>query len=478
MSRLAAHLGPFYERIRGDIFEFCKALNYLPTHQQRLVLNAVQRAQRGRGKRQIACKSGQGPGKTRLSVVVALWRALQFKDSLVIVTAPTKRQLSELWLGEARRLLGQADPVLRKLVEITESKIIIAGRRDWGIRVETASSAEAFQGRHETHLTYICDEASGVDRSIIEVIIGTLKNEDHLFLMIGNPNTRECAFFDCFNSQQEFWHTITLNAEETPKSAWFDPATNEKIAAVFGRESDVYRVRVKGEFPKSDPNCVMSSEDLHACSRNRMLDFVRVPRWVGQPHSAPARQFGIDLARFGSDESVIARRSGNALVELEFYAKQEPSTVVDRAFRMQLEAGWKDKETWFVPDAGGLGQGVMSKFHDARKQTLEFHSNGVAGVSMFDNRITEAYFGFAKLASARSCYIPADNRLILQLSTRQYKITKDGKIALESKDEYKRRGHDSPDRADAVVLAFYDSVTIHGQSARAPEAKRIGARVA
>lgn len=49
-----------------------------------------------------------------------------------------------------------------------------------------------------------------------------------------------------------------------------------------------------------------------------------------------------------------------------------------------------------------------------------------------------------------------DNDMVAQFSCRKYKLTSRGKILLESKEEMKARGINSPDRADAVALSCYE----------------------
>lgn len=289
-------------------------------------------------------------------------------------------------------------------------------------------------------------------------------------------NTRDCAFFDCFNSQRHRWATLTLNAEESPIVS---RENIEHMREVYGEDSDVYRIRVLGEFPHMDPNCVISSEDCErATDKRRFLECMKMHRSNG---GGLAKQFGIDLARFGSDESVIYRRLGNAVMpDWRTFSKVEPGHVIEHAFKMQSEAMWSDKECWYVPDAGGMGQGVMSKLYDARKQVFEFHTQGASSKPDYANRMTEAWFHVADLFKKGHIYIPKDNRLIQQLSTRQYHITKKGKLIVESKEEYKKRSTDeegaSPDRADALVMAFYDQVVVRGQVSGAPAGKTVGIR--
>ena len=442
-------------------------MHFKPNSQQKKLFDAVMRAERGTGPLKIAVKSGQGTGKTACSVSVGLWRTIKALDAMTILTAPTMRQCNEVWLAECRRLLEHADPILKALIEVTKTKVYVAGRPDWGVKTVTASKEENAQGFHERNMTIICEEASGISRAIIEQFKGTASNPNCLFLMIGNPNTRDCAFFDCFHSQKKDWATLTFNAEETPESEWFSSQRNRDLEAEFGRDSDVYRVRVLGEFPHTDPNCVISPEALELCTDRRLMVPCSVlPRDGG---TTPARQFGLDFARFGSDESTLYQRVGNSIVEGHHFSHVEPARVVEKAFRMQAAQFWKDKDCWYVGDAGGMGQGVMHLFHDAGKQVFEFHNGSRATGPMYENKITEAWFNLAKLAKEKKCFIPRDPLLIRQLSNRQYYITKKNKLVLETKEEYVNRGHESPDRADGCVLAFWDRMIMGGNFATRQE---------
>lgn len=461
-TRQGRQLAGMYAAFRDDIYKLCSALNFEPTWQQRLVLDAVMRAANKTGPKRIAVKSGQGPGKTTISAVTSLWRCFRHVDALTVLTAPTMEQCKENFLKECRRLHGEADPLLQQLFEVTKTRVIFARRPDWGVKLKASTKPENAQGKHNENMSIIVDEASGVDREILEQYEGTLTNEDALMLLIGNPNTRDCGFFDCFNSLRHRWHCITLNAEESPIVS---KENIEYIAEKYGRDSDVYRVRILGEFPLMDPNCVMSSEDLEACTRNDRIRCALVPTRRGDKFEI-AKQFGLDFARYGDDENVAYRRSGLALVEELVLRKTDPSILVAGTFRAQKRAHWTDSDTVFVADAGGMGQGTMHLFYGAKKRVVEFHNNGRARDSKtYDNKITEAFFQMAAHAKARRLYIPTDPRLIQQLSNRQYHMTKDGKIIIETKDDYKKRGFPSPDRADAAVMAYYDQVVVDGQTA-------------
>jgi phage terminase large subunit len=465
----------FYSAISTDIFKFAEALRFTPTQQQVELFQAIQDAKLGTGPRRLACKSGQGPGKTAASVIGGLWCSFLDVDALTVVTAPTMRQLRDVWLAEARRRVERAEPIIKKLFTVTKSKIEICGRPDWGVKLVTASREENAQGYHEENMTVIAEEASGIPREIITQFKGTLSNQNSLFLQIGNPNTRDCAFFDCFNSQRHLWRTMTWNAEDTARDhpEILDPTRNAELEEEFGRDSDVYRIRVLGEFPHSDPNCVISSEELeHVCGREYILAASQYHRPM-ECGGGLARQIGLDFARYGGDESTIYRRSGNAIPEWAFFAHTDPSEVVARAFRMQVDAGWHNQETMYVADAGGMGQGIMHKFYDADKRVLEFHNGGrPIDSKRYENRITEGWFHLARLVRARACALPKDNQTIQQLSGRRYYTNKKGKLVLETKDEYMKRGFNSPDRGDGIVYAMYDHVEAVGHHSGIRESDR------
>jgi hypothetical protein len=464
MGRNSNRYEEFFRRIRENVFEFCKAFGWEPTWQQEEVLKIAQLERDlspTKRKKRIAVKSGQGPGKTEGSVILAKWRTIQYVNALTIVTAPTMRQGKEVWLSTARRLMEKAHPILKKLIRVTKSKIEFGGLHDWAIKLATATKAEALQGFHQEHLTFIADEASGVERDIIEQILGTLTNEDSLFLAIGNPNTQDCAFYDMFNMQRAYWHTFTMNAEESPI---VDQENVRRLELQFGRHSDVYRVRVLGEFPYMDPNTVMSAEDLEYCTKTDPYQCAL--------DGGRRRFFGIDFARFGDDESVIYQRTGMCVTDHKVFVKKDPNDVLYEAFRMQRDSSWKNEECWYVADAGGMGQGVMKRFYENYKRVHEFHNGGIPWDPQYGDKITEAYFLFATFARARRLHIPSDNSLIQQLSTRQYFLNRKGKIVLEEKKEYKKRTEFSPDRADAIVMAFYDVVGAEAQMARTGRGKK------
>ena len=58
---------------------------------------------------------------------------------------------------------------------------------EWFAVARTASKPDALQGFHAEHVLYIIDEASGVDDTIFEPVLGALSTPGARLLMCGNP---------------------------------------------------------------------------------------------------------------------------------------------------------------------------------------------------------------------------------------------------------------------------------------------------
>lgn len=444
---------------QANIFDYCKLLNFKPTWQQEEAFHIVQTendSPPSKRLKRLAIKSGQGPGKTAAASVIGSWRAMRFRDAQTIITAPTLRQVKDVYMAELRRVIHNADPELQQAYKLSSFRLTIAGRQDWGIRAVTSNKQENIQGNHQKRMSFVFDEASGIPRPIWETVKAGLTNEDSFLLAIGNPNDTDTGFHDCFYSNADEWHKLTWNAEEAP---YVDKVNIKKIEKEYGRESDVYRVRVLGEFPRQDPSSIMSFEDLLECSKNRLDVLAREPIGEGEVQKVIA----IDIARKGGDESVATFRLGSAVLKMLIYVKREPADVIRAAFATQHDLGWKDSECIYTLDANGIGQGVLFLLYEAGKRVYEFHSNATPmQPHKYKDKASEAHFELRALVKERRVCLPSDRLTLYQLSKRKFDMKK-GLIVVENKDEYKKRiGTDesmSPDRADSVVMAFYPFVT-------------------
>jgi len=392
---------------------------------------------------------------TLMVALSGFWRPLRGRDGQTLVTAPTGRQCRDVYLGEARRLLAAAPKWFQRMVDIKHDRMDFAGRKTWGVITATSANDRNMQGFHNHLLSVYLEEMSGLSDEMVEQCQGTLSNADSYLFAAGNPNLRACKMYKVFyGPEADEWELFHWNAEESPIA---DKRNQEKLAREYGRESDVYRVRVLGEFPRGNPEAIIDADALMECIGHDRPEMGMYRPMDGQ---RTHWQFGIDLARFGGDESVICLRRGQSVYALRTFMHAEPADVIDFAMEMQGELDIPDIDCTYVIDSGGLGGGALRDIHRARKRVHEFHNGGKSSSRDFDNKITEAWFWLRMLVKERAIFLPVDNKLHDQLIGRVYKLTDtEAKMRVRSKDEHRTLGLESPDRAEAVAYAFFPKVT-------------------
>lgn len=453
-----------YPAIRDDVYEFSYWCGMTPTGQQALLLDAVQR-----GDERIAVKSGQGPGKTTITTIVGGWWAIRWVNSTTLLTAPSMHLAQKVWIAEFARTMRKAHKKIKGYFQIEKSKIRVGKDekkyRDWLILPRTGASAEGIAGQHENHMNIIVEECSGMEDAIMETLFGTGSNEESdwnpdaepcSYLLIGNPTRCEGIFYRVFTDPRESkdWTCITFNAERSPIVS---KKKVDRERRIYGIHSAYYRARVLGEFPDSASNLLFRYEDLEACAKTPVKRAAQ--RLNGD------MQWGHDLARQGGDETVSYFRVGAAVINSRIWQGKkgfEPAHAVRWAFREDDKMEYVDTEEMVhCFDSVGVGQGVIIEFEEHGKNYFMFNA-GAKGSAQnarkFANQITEGWFWLARLVAEHRIYLPECPVLWQQLTSRRYETHRDGRWLIEPKLDYvKRLGKGSPDRADALVMCFYDT---------------------
>jgi hypothetical protein len=112
-------------------------------------------------------------------------------------------------------------------------------------------------------------------------------------------------------------------------------------------------------------------------------------------------------------------------------------------------------------DDDGVGGAVTDRTREVVREeglhieVIACHNGGIPeDKEHYEDWGTESWAHLRDLLQEGEVELINDEDLVGQLSTRKYTLTSKGKIKLESKKDMKKRGLSSPDRADAVVLAF------------------------
>ena len=407
--------------------------------------------------RRVAVKSGNGLGKDFTAAVAILWYLHGHDPGIVLSTAPTFRQVRHVLWRQVRALHRRAPDVLGGQLLDTRWELA-QDRYALGL---SANGADQFQGFHCENMFVVVDEAEGVAEPIYEAVEALMTSANPRLLLIGNPTTTYGAFHRAFHQESSIYHTITISALESPNvlaakviipglttADW----VKERVA-IWGPDSPVFRARVLGEFSDRSADGLLSVADIEAAARLSEATPTRAPEFA-MPTTVPARVvIGVDIARFGRDRSVITVRRGNVVEDIQVYPYIDTMALAGRVVVAVRE---RNPDLVNV-DEIGLGSGVVDRLQE---QGIPVHGFNSALPPVREtacaNRRAEGYWLLRQRFSHRNIRIPHDPELMAELSALRYTFNSSGKMLMESKDDIRKRGLASPDKADALMLAFWD----------------------
>lgn len=429
-----------------------------PDEYQAKVLNDLAYNEKQKRATKISVRSGHGVGKSTIESWAILWFLVTRPFPKILCTAPTAHQLHDILWAEASKWLRNSK-MLGDILEWTYEKIYLKGHREeWFAIARTSNKPDALQGTHAEHILIIIDEASGVPDVVFEPVLGTLSTNDAKLLMCGNPTQLAGFFYESHNDKKDLYITHVINGENSLR---VDREYIKLIAEMFGTDSDVYRVRVLGEFPKANPDSFISLDMINT-------DFID----IGDIYSI---DLGVDVARFGDDESVIATVFNKLrLSKLNIFQHNDTMELTGQVVNIikSLNKDYPDVRVNVKVDCDGLGVGLYDRLREVinekglNARAVECHFGAKGGkvrnsepISYFNS--TGIMWGLIRTKfKEKSLYIIEDSELINQLTNRKYFIESDGDIRLEKKEDMKKRGVHSPDRADALALALYEPPTL------------------
>lgn len=395
----------------------------------------------------IAVASGHGIGKSALVAWIILWAMSTVVDTKGVVTANTEAQLkTKTWseLAKWHRLCECGH-----WFELTATALYskeVGYEKTWRIDMVAWSekNTEAFAGLHNKgkRVLLIFDEASAIPDVIWEVADGALTDNDTeiIQLAFGNPTRSNGRFRDCFGRFKARWKTYQIDSRT---AAMTNKKQLDEWVEDYGIDSDFVKVRVLGQFPSADVNALFSRDAVEAAMKR-----VFTPRDI----SHAAKVLGVDVARQGGDDSVIAKRQG--LVIFPLIAMHIPDSQLVAA-KVNAEAtAWDGYvDATFVDASGGYGTGVVDKLRAMRHTCTEVYFNGKATDSRYFDKRSEMAFDLMNWVGNvdGGGSLPEDLKLKEELLALTYTFQGD-KFRLCAKDEVKAEIGRSPDRADACML--------------------------
>ncbi len=417
----------------SPVFFAREMLGIDPTPQQIQLLDAI--ADPGA---KVAVRSGHGTGKSTSLAIAALWFLCTRDSAKIPCTAPTAHQLQDIIWPEIRGLHARMSPWMQEQIHITSDKITIDGSTSFIVaRTSRPENPEALQGFHAPEMLFIIDEAAGIHDSIFEVARGALSTPGARVIMPGNPTKLTGYFYNAFHIARDAWTRLHFSCLDSPLVA---PNYAEEIAREYGEDSDMYRVRVLGDFPKHGILSIIPADRVDAALARKI------------PPDAVAyapKILGVDPAWEGSDRSVVVMRQGIWARVLLVARGLRGDELAARVINFQDTHG---ASCTFV-DKTGVGASCCDFLRSAGRTYTGISFGDKATGDRYMNRRAEIWWAMREWFET-DVALESHPDIKSDLIGPEYGIKDSGKIYLESKSDMRKRGLASPDIGDALALTF------------------------
>lgn len=406
-----------------------------------------------------AVQSCHGPGKSySASAAVAWWLAChKLGEAFAVTTAPSWPQVEAILWREMRRRHREGNLPGRITLDCQwhmgleggkkggpDEELIAMGRKPADYDEDT------FQGIHARYFMAVLDEACGIPDQLWNAVLSLATNENSRILAIGNPEDPNSRFATICKPNSG-WNVIKISAFDTPAFTgepvpdWLLESLVSKMWVAdrtrdWGEGSPIWTAKVKGEFPDVSDDYLFPPGLLERAFQNELTGLDK-------------GRFGVDLARYGDDRSVMYRNRGGQIRLAKWWSKKDTHES-----KLEIEAEMSRFGTKIIPatmDIIGLGAGPFDTLRAEGYEVAGFQgSERALDYKKFKNRRSEAYWGFRELMEQDLIDLDRnDEKLTAELTSIMWGVDSQGRIYVEPKEDIKERLGISPDSADAAVLS-------------------------
>lgn len=386
-----------------------------------------------------AIASGHGIAKSTTVSQLILWAFVTFPDCRGVVTANTEPQLKTKTWAELGKWFNLLNPLIREHFQLNATSLISRDKtteRTWRIDLIpwSKTNPQAFAGLHNkgNRLILVFDEASEIDDIIWETAEGAFSDADTqlMWFAFGNPTRNIGRFRECFDGRfAHFWHHTQIDSREVP-------ITNKKRIAelirAYGEDSDYVRIRILGQFPRQGLMEFFIAADIDAAMSPDREVYV---------DSATPLAIGVDVARYGANNSVIFPRRGRDARTLSRKVFHGLSTVelANHIFGCWTE--WRPDGIFI--DEGGVGGGVVDNCRAKQLYVVGVQFGGkddITGIAFNNSGERYANKRSAMAGAVRSWVrdggaLPNDPDLRTAMLAIRYVFNKKDEIQLVSKED-------------------------------------------
>lgn len=404
-------------------------------------------------------------------------------EAFVVTSAPTANQVRAILWREIGRMhaAGGLDGYVNQTewqmtMPAGNTELVAMGRKP------DEYNPTAFQGIHSRYVLYVFDEACGIPTALWDAADSIIANDFSKALAIGNPDVPGTEFFDICKPGSG-WKVHSISAFDTPNFTG-EKMDQKVLDQLIGKtyveerrrkwanrwywvdshgnrcevENGVRVVCPEGLNPQ-DTNPLWQSKVLGRFPEVAHLGGLIPLLWIKRAQEVNLEEkaergpneLGQDVGA-GGDESCVAHRRGPVVRII--HEDQNPDTMQTCGNLINLIK--TTGATVAKVDVIGIGKGVVDRAVEQNKPVVGINvGEGADDSEAYINKRAELWWAVRERFETNEIDLdPEDEDLAAQLVELRFKRTSSGKIQIESKDEAKRRGVPSPNRADAVMLAF------------------------
>ena len=399
---------------------------------------------------------------SRLSATLVNWwvDTHPVDDTTVVTTATNWKQVRNVLWKEIPRVKAVAG--IRGKVN-ADATWKMDNRQDpiaFGMKPDDKDES-GFQGVHDQYVLVIMDEAGGISKEIFTAADAITTNKFARILAIANPNDPSCYMAEVYKREMRLkpeersWNIIQFGAYDTPNFTgevvpvevatrlvqvdWVEARKKE-----WGEDDPRFVARVIGEFPD------VSDDGLF--NMGRVMQSMEAYD-TSEPDEGMPITIGVDVARYGSDSSVIVSNQGGYIRIHGRYQGLNGPELARKVGELAVEMGAVEIRI----DAIGVGASVLDSIYNFVPPTISvvgIHGNAKSGDSTkWYNYRAAMYDQFAKAVADGRVHLPDDDELHNEIASIKYEY-RGSALLIESKENMRKRGIKSPDVLDAVIYAY------------------------
>lgn len=385
----------------------------------------------GRVKSSVAAPNGSGKSE-RVVAPLALWWACMAPRSTVVITSKDSRQLDQqIWPA-----IEQHTPKFNDFVWNRRFIETPTGGRIIGFTTDDAGRAEGWHKQPDGPLLIICDEAKSIPENIFEAFDRCTFNG---LLYISSAGLMQGRFFESQTSKSDQYQARKIKLEECPH---IPKERIDDIISTYGFDHPFTQSTLFSEFMSQDSESAF------------FFTMAAVDKCISNPpeYRRGDRVAFCDFAG-GGDENVLALREGNRIRIVKAWRESNEMAAIGEFIREFRDLGLTPSEIW--GDNCGAGKPMIARFYEVGWPINRFNAGETAlNDNEFLNRGAEVWESASREVAKGTVILPDDSTLRAQLVARKRLVDSRGRFKAESKDDMRKRGVKSPDRADAITAVI------------------------